>query len=57
MDQTIEWLKCSNNQQYFVKLYGGVCVYVLSVWLSKGFVKSDTWIWLVEAQESEVGEL
>jgi hypothetical protein len=38
-------------------LYGGVCVYVLFVWLLEGFVKRDTGTWLVEAQENEVGEL
>lgn len=30
---------------------------MLFVWLSEGFVKSDIWIWLVEAQESEVEKL
>ncbi len=33
-----------------------VCVCVLFVWLSKGFVKGDTWSWPIEAQESEVKE-
>jgi hypothetical protein len=58
MNQTIEWLSVIVVNNFLSNcMVGFVCVCVMCMWLLKGFVKSDIWIWSIEAQKNEVAEL
>ncbi len=57
MDQNVEWLGVGVNNRIKSNCMVELSVCVLTMWLSEGCVKGDTWSWPIEVQESEVSAL